>query len=689
MSREPDERIKRIQPDRRWFGNTRVVEQQQLEQFRQDMATRVNDPYTVLMRAKKLPLGLLTTGGEGGSHQTGPSIGDLSAAPRFNLVGAESFSQTFGPKSTRKRPRLSSASSDFAALVQEAAASDSKYDVERDRDTLAARYAAETEYRSEQDSKMRVFEKGQSRRIWSELYKVIDSSDVVVQVLDVRDPLGTRSRRIEEELRRPERRHKHMVLLLNKCDLVPVWVTRRWVQILSHEYPTLAFHASITNSFGKGALIQLLRQFGQLHKDKKQICVGFVGYPNVGKSSIINTLRGSRVCRAAPVPGETKVWQYITLFRRIYLIDCPGVVYATSDHTQEESVLKGVVRVENLSDPASFVGAVLARAKTIYIQRTYGVKQWTDAENFLEQLARMRFKFLRGGEPDVQTVARSVLHDWQRGKIPFFVPPPEAANADEGAAAAESGDVAPTDLPVPQVEQLFNKIKVKLPFGTRSEAAAAVSAVGVERADKTEEAQEEVEEDVEEEEDVEDVEDEEEQQRQTEQARAPSQAASHGAHEAMIESQVAERNVGESKSDADGEEAPVADSLLDLAKTLRRDLTDAEVVGLPAKGAGANGSGAPKSGRNRRPVDWDEVYADVQADADDAALPPLEQLITPNPLGALEEVGDEDEFGAPVLSYRLRPGERVESFVAEEKAAEPARKRRRKLARKKANRLCK
>lgn len=171
---------------------------------------------------------------------------------------------------------------------------------------------------------------GQSKRIWSELYKVIDSSDVLVQVLDARDPEGTRCRRIEQELQQKDRRHKHMVFVLNKCDLVPTWVTRRWVRILSASYPTLAFHASITNPFGKGALIQLLRQFGVLHQDKKQISVGFVGYPNVGKSSIINTLRKKKVCKAAPIPGETKTWQYITLFKRIFLIDSPGVVYTSA-----------------------------------------------------------------------------------------------------------------------------------------------------------------------------------------------------------------------------------------------------------------------------------------------------------------------------------------------------------------------
>ena len=72
---------------------------------------------------------------------------------------------------------------------------------------------------------------------------------------------------------------------------VPAWVTKRWLKHLSAEFPTLAFHASITNPFGKGSLLGLLRQLARLRSDKKYISVGFVGYPNVGKSSVINTLR--------------------------------------------------------------------------------------------------------------------------------------------------------------------------------------------------------------------------------------------------------------------------------------------------------------------------------------------------------------------------------------------------------------
>ena len=69
-----------------------------------------------------------------------------------------------------------------------------------------------------------LFKAGQSRRIWGELYKVIDSSDVVIQVLDARNPDGTRCKQVEQFIKK-EKSHKHIIFVLNKCDLVPTWIT--------------------------------------------------------------------------------------------------------------------------------------------------------------------------------------------------------------------------------------------------------------------------------------------------------------------------------------------------------------------------------------------------------------------------------------------------------------------------------
>jgi nuclear GTP-binding protein len=83
-----------------------------------------------------------------------------------------------------------------------------------------------------------IYQKGTSRRIYGELYKVIDSSDVVLHVLDARDPLGTLCKSVLDYMRK-EKAHKQIVLIINKCDLVPNWVT---VSIVRTLIPDLFHH---------------------------------------------------------------------------------------------------------------------------------------------------------------------------------------------------------------------------------------------------------------------------------------------------------------------------------------------------------------------------------------------------------------------------------------------------------------
>ncbi|CAI9562121.1 unnamed protein product [Staurois parvus] len=407
--------VARVEPNIKWFGNTRVIKQSSLQNFQEEMEAVMKDPYKVVMKQSKLPMSLLYDRKK--PHNS-----------KVHILDTEAFEITFGPKSQRKRPNL--AAGDMHELLLNAEASAESYDQEKDRDLVTEDTGVREEAREE------IYKKGQSKRIWGELYKVIDSSDVVIQVLDARDPMGTRSPHIETYIKK-EKPWKHLLFVLNKCDLVPTWATKRWVAQLSEEYPTLAFHSSLTNPFGKGAFIQLLRQFGKLHTDKKQISVGFIGYPNVGKSSVINTLRSKKVCNVAPIAGETKVWQYITLMRRIFLIDCPGVVYPSGD-SETDIVLKGVVQVEKIKSPEDHIAAVLERAKPEYVSKTYKIDSWENAEDFLDKLAFKTGKLLKGGEPDRQTVSKMVLNDWQRGRIPFFVKPPNADPPPEALQTSQT-----------------------------------------------------------------------------------------------------------------------------------------------------------------------------------------------------------------------------------------------------------
>lgn len=134
--------------------------------------------------------------------------------------------------------------------------------------------------------------------------------------------------------------------------------------------------------------------------------------------------------------------------KRIYLIDCPGVVPVSAKDSDTATVLKGVVRVENLYTPAEHIPELLERVRPEYIERTYGLEHreggWHGEEGatiLLSAIAKRSGKLLKGGEPDQEAAAKMVLNDWIRGKIPYFVAPPvkdtEGAGAEEPVTAVE------------------------------------------------------------------------------------------------------------------------------------------------------------------------------------------------------------------------------------------------------------
>jgi nuclear GTP-binding protein len=105
---------------------------------------------------------------------------------------------------------------------------------------------------------------------------------------------------------------------------------------------------------------------------------------------------------------------------------------------QVSTVLKGVVRAERLDAPADFIQPILNRVKPIYVQRQYGIGEWSDSMDFLCKVALKSGRVLKGGEPDVNTIAINVINDWQRGKLPYFVAPPRSEDDEDNEG--EGGD---------------------------------------------------------------------------------------------------------------------------------------------------------------------------------------------------------------------------------------------------------
>lgn len=285
------------------------------------------------------------------------------------------------------------------------------------------------------------------RAYYREFKKVLETADVILEVLDARDPLGCRCTEMEKTILSAGS-SKRIVLVLNKIDLVPKENVEAWLKYLRRELPTVAFKAStqsqrkklaqnrlpihelnrelLSNSskcLGADNLLKLLGNYCRNADIKTAITVGVVGYPNVGKSSIINSLKRAKACNVGAVPGVTKSVQPVTIDKNIKILDCPGIVLASGNDTIK--VLRNCVRVESLEDPITPVNAILRRCNKEQIIMHYKLSNYETTEEFLSLLAKRSGKLKKGGVPHITKAARLVLHHWNTGKINYYTHPPQ------------------------------------------------------------------------------------------------------------------------------------------------------------------------------------------------------------------------------------------------------------------------
>jgi len=290
-----------------------------------------------------------------------------------------------------------------------------------------------------------------AKAYYREFRKVINNADVVLEVLDARDPLGSRCTEVEQAVMAQS--GKRLVLVINKADLVPRENLQAWVKYLRKEYPTIAFKASTQNSprlgqakidlkaedavintskcVGADTLLSLLANYCRNKDIKSSIRVGVVGLPNVGKSSLINSLKRSRACPTGATPGVTKAMQEIQLDSKIKLLDCPGMVLASGNMTDASVALRNAIKVESLADPITPVVAIMSRVPKSHLMLQYSIGDFADTAEFLAKLAIAMGKLKKGGIPDRELAARIVLNDWNTGKIKYCTHPPEADNATD------------------------------------------------------------------------------------------------------------------------------------------------------------------------------------------------------------------------------------------------------------------
>ena len=259
--------------------------------------------------------------------------------------------------------------------------------------------------------------RGSSIRILSkrEIIDIVLSSDIVFEILDARVPEYLRNRFLE---RISINNGKRLVLVLNKADLVPRGIMADWIEY----YNSTGFECiAVSASTGRlGDLRRILRE------SDRDVTASFFGAPKVGKSSIINMLKGrgsASVSRYPGTPGYTRGVQMHRIYEGVYIIDTPGALPIDGDRLEMIIRLRPPEKIENPVSAAIELMERIENAVPGSIGMVYGVQG--DFISILEMIARKRGWILRGsGEPNIEEAAREIIMGYLDGRIRFYTEPP-------------------------------------------------------------------------------------------------------------------------------------------------------------------------------------------------------------------------------------------------------------------------
>ncbi|MEM4511474.1 MAG: GTPase, partial [Nanopusillaceae archaeon] len=206
----------------------------------------------------------------------------------------------------------------------------------------------------------------------NKIYKILEMSDILLEVIDARFPKDSRIYKIEKIIRK---KGKELIIVINKSDLVPedfLYMVKDEFEI---EFPVV--YISCKTRKGSRELRRRIKE--RIPKDKDKIYIGVFGYPNTGKSSTINLLVGRSRAKTSSMPGFTKGFQLIRLSRKIYLIDTPGVIFPKKE---EILAILGSIDPSKLKNPIKCLNYLLNKIQKEAILKAYNIDDYSSIEDF-------------------------------------------------------------------------------------------------------------------------------------------------------------------------------------------------------------------------------------------------------------------------------------------------------------------
>ncbi|KAL5132082.1 GTPase LSG1-2 [Glycine soja] len=329
--------------------------------------------------------------------------------------------------------------------------------------------------------------------IWRQLWRVVERSDLLVMVVDSRDPLFYRCPDLEAYAREVDE-HKRTLLLVNKADLLPASVREKWVEYFcAHNILYIFWSAKAASAAVEGKMLRspleaddsgknnnpdtkiydrdelLARMQSEAEKivemrrnsssdtgpsniqssgenvggssSSNNVIVGFVGYPNVGKSSTINALVGKKRTGVTSTPGKTKHFQTLIISDQLTLCDCPGLVFPSFSSSRYKMIACGVLPIDRMTEHREAVQVVADKVPRQVIEEIYKIslpkpKPYEPqsrpplASELLRAYCASRGYVTASGLPDETRAARQILKDYIDGKLPHHEMPPGMSNVE-------------------------------------------------------------------------------------------------------------------------------------------------------------------------------------------------------------------------------------------------------------------